>query len=159
MKPREQGEAALSVQTAADLTDLAVVHYDEAAPNHPGRWQVSLALPGVKLPWSAGWETVNEGIGREDALLPRLSGLELLDCELVRALWLVAPVRIDLCLPAPSKPSFPGVKLTVGALGDPAILTGLSAQRGEWVASRGGEITIKERASPLAREPLRSSIS
>ncbi|MGZ3392105.1 MAG: hypothetical protein ACXVCF_21270, partial [Isosphaeraceae bacterium] len=88
-----QGEAALSVQTAADLTNLAVVHYDEAAPNHPGRWQVSLALPGVKLPMIGrlgdrlgDW---NEGIGREDALLPRLSGLELLDCELVRALWLL----------------------------------------------------------------------
>ncbi|MGZ3353790.1 MAG: hypothetical protein ACXVBO_02860, partial [Isosphaeraceae bacterium] len=47
------------------------------------------------------------------------------------------------------KPSFPGVKLAVGALGDSAILTGLSAQRGEWVASRGGDITIKD-------EPVRS---
>src|SRR5271165_5994306 len=49
----------------------------------------------------------------------------------------------------PVKPSFPGVKLAVGALGDSAILTGLSAQRGEWVASRGGDITIKD-------EPVRS---
>lgn len=31
----------------------------------------------------------NEEIGRENALLARLSGLELLDCELVRALWLL----------------------------------------------------------------------
>ena len=89
MEPREQGEAALSVQTAADLTDLAVVHYDEAAPNHPGRGQVSLALPGVKLPMAGRLGDWNEGIGREDALLARLSGLELLDCELVRALWLL----------------------------------------------------------------------
>ena len=43
----------------------------------------------------------------------------------------------------PVKPSFPGVKLTVGILGDPAIIPGLTAQRGEWSASRGGEITIE----------------
>ena len=79
----------LPVQTAADLTNLAVVHYDEAAPNHPGRWQVSLALPGVNLPMVGRLGDWNEGIGREDALLPRLSGVELLDCELVRALWLL----------------------------------------------------------------------
>jgi multiple sugar transport system substrate-binding protein len=44
----------------------------------------------------------------------------------------------------PTNPRFPGVKLTVAAVGDSAILTGLAAQRGEWVASRGGEITIIE---------------
>jgi multiple sugar transport system substrate-binding protein len=44
----------------------------------------------------------------------------------------------------PTGPSFAGVKLEVAALGDAAILAGLSAQRGEWVASRGGEITIRE---------------
>jgi len=48
----------------------------------------------------------------------------------------------------PPKPSFPGVKLTIGAMGDPAILSGLSSQRGEWVASRGGEITIREQPVP-----------
>ena len=31
---------------------------------------------------------LNEGIGRKDALLAGLSGLELLACELVRAPWL-----------------------------------------------------------------------
>ncbi len=41
------------------------------------------------------------------------------------------------------KPRFPGVELTVGSLGEPAILTGLSAQRGEWEASRGGKIEIR----------------
>lgn len=45
-------------------------------------------------------------------------------------------------------PSFPGVKLTIGALGDPAILTGVAAQRGEWTASRKGEIVV---ASDAAR--------
>ena len=56
----------------------------------------------------------------------------------------------DRSLPSgPVKPSFPGVRLAVGALGDSAILTGLSAQRGEWSASRGGEIAIKD-------EPIRS---
>jgi multiple sugar transport system substrate-binding protein len=44
----------------------------------------------------------------------------------------------------PVKPSFPGVRLAVGALGDSAILSGLPAQRGEWIASRKGEITIKD---------------
>jgi multiple sugar transport system substrate-binding protein len=46
----------------------------------------------------------------------------------------------------PTKASFPGVKLTVAALGDSSILAGLSAQRGEWVASRGGEIVLKDQA-------------
>jgi multiple sugar transport system substrate-binding protein len=46
--------------------------------------------------------------------------------------------------PPPGTPSFRGVILRVAALGDPAILVGLSAQRGEWVASRGGEISISE---------------
>ena len=49
----------------------------------------------------------------------------------------------------PANPSFAGVKLGVAALGDTAILAGLLPQRGEWVASRGGEITIRE-------EPIRS---
>ena len=78
----------LPVQTAADLTDLAMVHYDEADPNHRGRWQVSLALPGVKLPMVGRLGDLNEGIGRKDALLAGLSGLELLACELGRAPWL-----------------------------------------------------------------------
>jgi multiple sugar transport system substrate-binding protein len=34
------------------------------------------------------------------------------------------------------------VKLTVGALGNAAILEGLAAQRGEWVASRQGELVL-----------------
>ena len=70
--------------------------------------------------------------------------------------WIVSLCGLSGCwgedrsLPSsPVKPSFPGVKLAVGALGDSAILTGLSAQRGEWVASRGGDITIKD-------EPVRS---
>jgi multiple sugar transport system substrate-binding protein len=50
----------------------------------------------------------------------------------------------------PKKPRFPGVKLTVSAVGDSTILAGLSAQRGEWVASRGGEITINEEAAHSA---------
>jgi multiple sugar transport system substrate-binding protein len=49
----------------------------------------------------------------------------------------------------PQRPSFAGVKLVLGSLGDAAVLTGLSTQRGEWAASRGGEITIRE-------EPIRS---
>jgi multiple sugar transport system substrate-binding protein len=48
-----------------------------------------------------------------------------------------------------AKPSFSGVKLTVAAVQDAAILASVSTQRGEWVASRGGEIVIRE-------EPIRS---
>jgi hypothetical protein len=70
------------------LTDLAVVHYDEAKPNHPGRWQVSFALLVVRLTMVGRLGDWNEEIGREDVLLARPLGLELLDCELMRALWL-----------------------------------------------------------------------
>ena len=49
----------------------------------------------------------------------------------------------------PAKPAFPGVKLKVRALHDSAILTGLSAQRGEWQASRRAELAIND-------EPIRS---
>jgi multiple sugar transport system substrate-binding protein len=51
--------------------------------------------------------------------------------------------------PAPA-PSFPGVKLTVGAVGDPAILAGVAAQRGEWMASRQGEIVVASDAARTA---------
>ncbi|OJW23482.1 MAG: hypothetical protein BGO49_02460 [Planctomycetales bacterium 71-10] len=47
-------------------------------------------------------------------------------------------------------PTYPGVKLTVGAVGDAAVLVGVAAQRGEWAASRKGEIEI---ASDAARTP------
>jgi multiple sugar transport system substrate-binding protein len=50
-------------------------------------------------------------------------------------------------VPEAAKASFEGVKLAVGAFGDAAILEGISAQRGEWVASRKGEVAI--RPSPV----------
>ncbi|APW62337.1 extracellular solute-binding protein [Paludisphaera borealis] len=39
-------------------------------------------------------------------------------------------------------PTFPGVKLNLGVVGDPAILAGVTAARGEWAASRQAELTI-----------------
>ncbi|QEH37277.1 Bacterial extracellular solute-binding protein [Aquisphaera giovannonii] len=48
----------------------------------------------------------------------------------------------------PPPPSFKGSTLTVGALGDPAILAGLAAHRGEWVATRGGEVVIRQEPIP-----------
>lgn len=45
---------------------------------------------------------------------------------------------------ASARPKFPGVSLTLGAVGDPEILAGIIAQRGEWTASREGELTIAE---------------
>src|SRR6516165_8150793 len=49
-------------------------------------------------------------------------------------------------------PSFRGISLKVGALDDAAILAGVTAQRGEWVASRGGDISIQEQ--PLSLESI-----
>jgi multiple sugar transport system substrate-binding protein len=46
--------------------------------------------------------------------------------------------------PPTSVPSFPGLTLRIGALENTAILAGVTAQRGEWVASRGGKISIHE---------------
>jgi multiple sugar transport system substrate-binding protein len=46
-------------------------------------------------------------------------------------------------------PSFPGISITVGALGDVAILAGVSPQRGEWEASRQGKIAIRDESVTL----------
>lgn len=45
-----------------------------------------------------------------------------------------------------ARPNFQGIALTLGAVGDPEILAGISAQRGEWVASREGELTIVDQS-------------
>ncbi len=80
---------------------------------------------------------------------------------LARNCWILGLCAISGCSgedrparPGPVRPSFPGVKLTVGILGDPAILPGLSAQRGEWCALRGGEITIEPAPSLEDRSHL-----
>lgn len=44
--------------------------------------------------------------------------------------------------PPKAAPLFPGLTLKIGTLENPGLLTGVTAQRGEWVASRGGEIAI-----------------
>jgi len=88
MTPRNTSERLSTPQETADLTELAVVHYDEAGLIHPGRWQVILAFPGVRLTTIGRLGDGNEGIGSKDLLLAGLPGLELLDCELVRAYWL-----------------------------------------------------------------------
>src|SRR4051812_27394722 len=44
---------------------------------------------------------------------------------------------------------FPGISLKVGALDDPALLVGVTSQRGEWVASRGGDVSIRQEPVPL----------
>ncbi|WP_165250095.1 ABC transporter substrate-binding protein [Paludisphaera soli] len=73
-----------------------------------------------------------------------LAGAFILTCLLIAPTGCSTPESEE---PAPA-PSFPGVKLTVGAVGDPAILPGVSAQRGEWMASRKGEVVV---ASDAAR--------
>ena len=56
--------------------------------------------------------------------------------------------------PASQAPSFPGISLKVGAMDDAAILAGVSPQRGEWEASRKGDIAdprrIPSRWNPLS---------
>jgi multiple sugar transport system substrate-binding protein len=50
--------------------------------------------------------------------------------------------------PAPPEakpPSFSGVRITVGAVGEPALLKSVLAQRGEWQESRGGEVLVQEK--------------
>lgn len=49
-------------------------------------------------------------------------------------------------------PTFPGVSLKLGAIGDPAILTGIAAQRGEWTASRKGELAVATDAARSAED-------
>ncbi len=46
----------------------------------------------------------------------------------------------------PKDPAMPfrGIKLVVGAVGDPAVLATVTPQRGEWEATRGGKIEIRE---------------
>ena len=46
--------------------------------------------------------------------------------------------------PEPATPSYPGVKLKVGAVDDAALLTGVISQKGEWEASRGGEVGLRD---------------
>ncbi|SIO58729.1 multiple sugar transport system substrate-binding protein [Singulisphaera sp. GP187] len=45
---------------------------------------------------------------------------------------------------APEQP-FKGVTIVAAAIGDPGILPTLTAQRGEWSANRGAEVTIREK--------------
>jgi multiple sugar transport system substrate-binding protein len=49
-------------------------------------------------------------------------------------------------------PSFAGISLKIGALGDPAILAGVTPQRGEWEASRHGSLAIHD--EPVSVETL-----
>jgi multiple sugar transport system substrate-binding protein len=48
--------------------------------------------------------------------------------------------------PANAPPTFPGVKLVVAAVGDPAILSTLSTLKGDWTSSRQAELTVREKA-------------
>jgi multiple sugar transport system substrate-binding protein len=113
-----------------DLTDLGAVSYD--GPAVP-RWVAG----GVEGPFHYGRENVGMRSGRD-----------------VRGwlLGLAAWVGIGGCGtrgPAPTAPSQPfrGLAITVAAVGDPAILATVDAQRGEWTASRGAAVSI--RPSPV----------
>ncbi len=55
--------------------------------------------------------------------------------------------------PENTPPSYRGIALTVGALDEAGLLTGVAAHRGEWMASRGGEIAVREQ--PVKQESAR----
>ena len=57
--------------------------------------------------------------------------------------------RDETPAPVSQAPSFPGISIKVGALGDVAILAGVSPQRGEWEASRKGTIVIRDESLTL----------
>src|SRR5271165_5704632 len=81
-----------------------------------------------------------------------------------RACWLL--LAGGICLPGcwgesqphvKEAPSFRGIGIKVGAVVDPAILAGVKLLRGEWEASRGGEIAIVD--EPVAaRSPLAADV-
>jgi multiple sugar transport system substrate-binding protein len=50
------------------------------------------------------------------------------------------------------RPAFPGIVLKIGALDEPALLAGVSRERGEWEASRSGQISLVE--TPLGVESV-----
>lgn len=55
--------------------------------------------------------------------------------------------------PAKLTPSFPGISLKIGAIGDPAILAGASLQRGEWTASRAGSLEFADKSVDIKNLP------
>jgi multiple sugar transport system substrate-binding protein len=55
-------------------------------------------------------------------------------------------------LPAPANPSFAGVSLEIGALGDSSILSAVAPLVGEWEASRGGSVSVHQ--EPLAIDSI-----
>lgn len=72
--------------------------------------------------------------------------------------WIRAlPVVLGLCwtfgcssreaeTPQSARPSFQGITLTLGAVGDSEILAGIEAQRGEWTASREGDLELAQQS-------------
>jgi multiple sugar transport system substrate-binding protein len=56
--------------------------------------------------------------------------------------------------PEKTPPWYQGIKLEVGALDEAGLLAGVTAHRGEWKASRGGEVVVREQPVTLqtARE-------
>jgi multiple sugar transport system substrate-binding protein len=61
-------------------------------------------------------------------------------------LALTACGKREVATESPRQP-FRGMKITVGVLGDKAILPGLESQRGEWAASTGAELTFRDDAT------------
>lgn len=62
--------------------------------------------------------------------------------------WAAGCSRPETAPERAARPNFQGVELVLGAVGDPEILAGISAQRGEWTASRGGELRVVDPVDP-----------
>jgi len=71
---------------------------------------------------------------------------------LCAGIFMVAGCGKEPDVPTNLAPAYPGIALKVGALDDPAIVSGMTLMRGEWEASRRGSITIVP--EPLNLESL-----
>ncbi len=69
---------------------------------------------------------------------------------LLLGLFLAACQRETTTAPAGQAPGFAGISLTIGALDNKAILTGVSPQRGEWQASRRGDVVVRDEPVTLS---------
>ena len=117
-----------------DLTDRLVVSYD-----------------GIRSAEMYTWfefERTARSSGRRGQGMRR-SGRDCCEWLLLICGALLAGCRNNESAPSKAAPSFPGISIKVGALGDGAILTGVAPQRGEWEASRKGSIAIRDESLTL----------
>src|SRR5580692_3948308 len=90
-----------------------------------------------------GWCGENGADCDANAGFSRIRRARCLACRLVLAAGVLLPgCWGDPGAPKAQTPQFRGITLKVGAVDDRAIMTGVSVLRGEWEASRGGQIEM-----------------